>query len=201
MSLYLKNLPLILTTLLLPLNVFAISFTGGQGYGLVSLLKNANPSFVSYISAGIKLNKYLEFEYKSIDTSVRIPALPFRLVDVKYNKSIDSNGNETYIFYDTDTCGLSITLPISDFIYIKLLYGVGRGKIYEATVNSNTSYSVNLIKFFMQTISFELERPIKVSKSFMFYPKLGYITHFIHDAGIYKKAHSLYLALSVSYTI
>ncbi|MBN1113872.1 MAG: response regulator, partial [Oligoflexia bacterium] len=58
-----------------PVLLHAVSITGGQGYGLFTFSNTDKPSMVSYISAGIKFNRYIELQYKSVDTSLRMPVL------------------------------------------------------------------------------------------------------------------------------
>ena len=72
---------------LFSLPVFAsFEVTGGQGYGSFSLAGAGNLKAASIMYAGVKFSKYVEFKYVSLDTSIRMPLLPFRLFDVNYNK-------------------------------------------------------------------------------------------------------------------
>ena len=128
-----KKKLIIFCLMLIPSTGFAISVVGGQGYGSFRLSGAGSTSLASVMSVGVRFNKYIELKYLSMDTSFRMPLLPLRLADINYSSHILPNGDTSYIYYDSDVLGVSLSLPFTEKIGMSAMYGYGRAKIYNFT--------------------------------------------------------------------
>ena len=192
----------IICLLVFSLPVFAsFDVTGGQGYGSFSLAGAGDTKAASLMYAGIKFNKYIEFKYLSLDTSVRMLALPFRLFDVNYNKRT-SGGSTQYTSYDSDVFGLNFSLPINDIWSISALYGLGRSKITEVTERGAGDDDLATIhKGLVQVVDIQTSMCFKWGDSFLFSPAIGWMIHFLDNKSSYSNATSAYAAVTVSYLL
>jgi len=188
-----KKIILILVGVLPSISFAGISVFGGQGYGAFRLSGAGHPNLSSVIIAGIKFSEYLDFRYMSLDTALRMPVLPFRAMDVKYNK----RGN-TYTSYDSDVLGLSFNIPITNNIRLGLLYGAGRSEITELTEQPSGDYTAVIHEGFLQAFNAELAMTVPF-RMLLISPKIGVLTHFLDDKSGYNNAMSYYLAVSVAY--
>lgn len=190
-----KKILLIITfVVMLPSSAIAgVSVFGGQGYGAFRLSGADSVSLSSIMIAGIKFSEYFDFRYMSMDTSLRMPVLPFRIVDIKYNKVGD-----TYTAYDSDMFGLSFNIPFTSYFKLGLLYGLGKSKITSMTKQVSGDYSAIIHKGFMQALNFELVWSMPLDM-LLISPKIGVITHFLDDKSGYNNAASYYLAVSLTY--
>lgn len=185
---------IVIICLSLPATSFAgISIFGGQGYGVFRLSGAGHPNISSVIVAGIKFSEYIDFRYMSLDTSLRMPVLPFRAVDIKYNKRGD-----TYTSYDSDVLGLSFNIPLWSGFRLGLMYGAGRSEITDLTKQPSGDYTAYIHEGFMQAFNAELGMTIPF-RMFLISPKIGVLTHFLDSDSGYNNAMSYYLSVSVSY--
>jgi len=195
-----KILIIILFTFSVP--VFAMfDIEGGQGYGTFKLAGAGDTKAASIMYAGLKFNKYIEFRYISLDTSIRMPVLPFRLFDVNYNKRTQG-GSVKYTTYDSDVFGLNFSLPINNIWSISVLYGLGRSKTTEVTVGSSDDDDTATIhKGLVQVVDIQTSMSFKWGESFLVSPSAGWMMHFLDNKSKYANASSVYAALTVSYLL
>ena len=178
-----------------------IDVEGGQGYGSFGLAGAGNTKAASIIYAGIKFSKYIEFKYLSLDTSIRMPVLPFRLFDVNYNKRTEG-GHIKYTSYDSDVFGLNFSLPITEFWSVSALYGLGRSKITEVTQQGVGDDDLATIhKGLVQAVDIQTSMCFKWGESFLVSPSVGWMIHFLDNKSAYSNANSVYAALTVSYAL
>ena len=195
-----RKLFIVLLLLVVPSLCHALSVTAGQGYGTFRLSGAGDTTAASIMSVGVKFNKYIELKYLSLDTSIRMPVLPFRLWDVNYNTHTASNGSRTYIYYDSDVFGLSLSLPFKDLWGISAMYGYGRVRISSITAtpgvnNPNAVLYYGPAHVFNSTVYFN----IPVWKILLFTPSLGTMMHFLESKSGYSNAMSWYFTVSVTY--
>jgi len=175
----------------------AISIVGGQGYSAFRLSGAGVTSLASVMTASVKFNRYIAIKYLSLDTSFRMPVLPFRLVDIKY--AYKTNG--TYTTYDSDVFGLALTLPFSDFVELSAFYGLGRSRVYTVTEISGSDPTAVMHKGLIHAFNSELTFNIPVWKVLQCSPGAGVIIHFLDKNAGFKNALAWYAALSVSYIL
>lgn len=190
-----KKIILILFGLVPSLGFAELSVFAGQGYGAFRLSGAHDTNLASIMIAGIKFSRYFDFRYMSVDTSLRMPVLPFRIVDIKYKKAGD-----TYTYYDSDVFGLSFTVPFSEHIKLGLMYGIGKSKIYEMTGLGSGEYTATIHKGLIHAVNAELVGMFRM-KMLLISPSLGMMTHFLDKDAGYDNAMTCYIALSVSYLI
>ncbi len=188
-----KKAILILSFLFPSLSFAGVSVFAGQGYGSFRLSGAGSSNMASVMLAGIKFSEYFDFRYMSLDTSLRMPLLPFRIIDMRYAKS----GN-TYTYYDSDVFGLSFNIPFNEHIRFGLMYGLGKLKIYEMTEQSSGEYTANIHKGLLHAVNAELVGTFDLNV-LRFSPTIGVLTHFLDKDAGYDNAMSIYLGLSVSY--
>jgi outer membrane protein assembly factor BamA len=184
----------------LPLSAF-FDIAGGQGYGSFNLAGTGNTKAASIMYAGIRFNRYIEFKYLSLDTSIRMPVLPFRLFDVNYNKRT-TGGFTKYTSYDSDVFGLNFSLPINNIWSVSALYGLGRSKITEVTQNgAGDDDAATLHKGLVHVVDLQTSMSFNWGESFIVSPMIGWMIHFLDNKSSYANASSVYAAVTVSYLL
>jgi len=180
----------------------SINVVGGQGYGVFRLAGAGSTNASSIMYVGVQLNKYIEFKYVSLDTSIRMPVLPFRLYEVKYHERSEGGVNK-YTYYDSDVFGLNLTLPINDHWSISGLYGLGRSRISEVTPNGAASGDdlVTLHKGLIQLVDIQTSMHFKLNDVLLISPAIGGMVHFLDRKSTYSNALSIYGAVTVSYLL
>jgi hypothetical protein len=179
----------------------SFDITGGQGYGSFRLAGAGNTKAASMMYAGIRFSRYIELRYISIDTSIRMPLLPFRLFDVNYNKRTEG-GFTKYTSYDSDVFGLNFSLPINDVWSISAIYGLGRSKITEVTEKGSGEDDLAIIhRGLVQLVDIHTSMCFKWGESFLVSPTLGFMMHFLDNKSNYSNAASVYGAVTVSYLL
>jgi hypothetical protein len=188
-----------------PSSLFSVSITGTQGYSAFGLDMREKFSLASVMSAGVRFNKYFEIRYLSLDTSLRMPVLPFRVIDVKYNKHITSDNRVGYLFFDSDIIGAEFSYPLDDYLIFSFYYGIGRGKMSEVTMYGSPDNLDSIIR--RQDIIHVVNPSIKTSfttplgKALVFLPTLGAMVFYMGDKLQFKRAYAFYLALSLFYEL
>jgi hypothetical protein len=185
-----------------PVTLSAVTLVAGQGYGSFRLSGAGSTSLASIMTVGLKFNKYIELKYLSLDTSIRMPVMPFRLYDMKYAGSKDALGNDKYTYYDSDVVGLSLSFPFTDTFGISALYGFGRARVYENTqLVGAVDSTATIHKGAVHVFNMELYMDILWGRVLIFTPHLGTMMHFLDKNAGYKNAMSWYLTVSVSYLL
>ena len=179
-----------------------LQVAGGQGYGSFRLAGAGSTKAASVLYAGIKFCKYFELRYSSLDTSLRMPVLPFRLVELKYNEKNNGRVN-TYTAYDSDVFGLNVLLPLTERWQFSVLYGIGRSKISQITQNGapNDNDLAVIHRGLIHAVDVQTTYNFKVMDVFFLSPKIGVLTHFLDGKSGYSNAMSIYAAMSVSYLL
>jgi hypothetical protein len=193
---------IILALMLCSVPLLAVEVVGGQGYGSFRLAGAGSTSAASIMYVGVKFNKYIELRYVSLDTSIRMPVLPFRLYDINYNARSDGGVNK-YTYYDSDVFGINLTLPVNDHWSISALYGLGRSRISEITKNATAlgDFFTVLHMGLIQLVDIQTAMHFKVSDAFVVSPALGCMVHFLDSKSAYSNALSVYSAVTVSYLL
>jgi hypothetical protein len=191
---------LFLLSLLASAPAFAISVVAGQGYGTFRLSGAGATSMASVMSVGVQFNKYIEIKYMSLDTSIRMPVMPFRLYDMKYSGYTDAAGSEHYVYYDSDVVGLSLTLPIADVFGWSVLYGFGRARVSNITqAVGAVDPTATLHRGPVHVFNTDVHMDIPWGRVLLITPHAGAIMHFLDKDAGYKNAMSWYATVSISY--
>jgi hypothetical protein len=188
-----KKIIIVLAMIFPSLAFSGISVFGGQGYGAFRLAGASSVNLSSIMIAGIKFSEYFDFRYLSLDTALRMPVLPFRVLDIKYNKNGD-----TYTSYDSDVFGISFNIPVTERFKIGLLYGLGKSEIGNLTKQSSGDYIATIHKSFIQAFNAELTWTMPF-EMFIVSPKIGMLMHFLDKDSGYDNAASYYGAVSITY--
>jgi len=180
----------------------AFSVIAGQGYGTFRLSGAGSTSLSSIMTVGIQFNKYIGLKYLSLDTSIRMPVMPFRLYDMKYAGYKDALGNDRYTYYDSDVVGLNLTLPFADVFGVSVLYGFGRARVYDITqVPGAVDPTARIHKGAVHVFNADAHMDIPWGRVLLFTPHLGTMMHFLDKDAGYKNAMSWYFTVSVSYLL
>lgn len=189
-----------LSLFFIPQTLSAMKLVAGQGYGSFRLSGAGSTGLASLMTVGLKFNKYIELKYLSLDTSIRMPVMPFRLYDTKYAGYKDPLGNDRYISYDSDVVGLSVSFPFTDTFGISALYGFGRARLYEITQTVGAVDSTATIHTGpVHVLNMDLYMDIPWGRVLLFTPHFGTMMHFLDKDAGYKNAMSWYFTVSVSY--
>ncbi|MCX6112639.1 MAG: hypothetical protein NTY22_05055 [Proteobacteria bacterium] len=195
-----KRVLIIFCLMLVPSMGFAISIVGGQGYGTFRLSGAGSTSLASIMTVGVKFNKYIELKYLSLDTSFRMPVLPFRIYDVNYNNHVMPNGDTNYIYYDSDVFGLSLSLPFTENIGISAMYGLGRAKIYSFTKTPGIDDPTAVLhRGLVQVFNSDVHINIPIWDPIVLTPAIGTMMYFLDSKSGYSNAMSWYFMVSASY--
>ena len=195
-----KYLLILTLCFFIPASSFAISVVGGQGYGSFRLSGAGSTSMGSIMTVGVRFNKYIELKYLSLDTSIRMPVMPFRLYDLKYASATDSNGDTHYTYYDSDVMGLNLTLPVTNRIGWSVLYGFGRAITSRLTqVVGVTDPTATIHKGAVHVFSSDVHADFQIGKTLVLTPAIGTMVHFLDKDAAYKNAMSWYTTVSVCY--
>ncbi len=179
----------------------SFDIAGGQGYGSFRLAGAGSTKAASIMYAGVRFSKYVELKYVSLDTSIRMPLLPFRLFDTNYNKRTEG-GLTKYTSYDSDVFGLNFSLPINDLWSVSALYGLVRAKIPEVTDEGSGNDDLAIIhKGLIQVLDIQTSMNFKWGESFLVSPAVGFMMHFLDNKSNYSNAASVYGAVTVSYLL
>jgi hypothetical protein len=184
-------------------NVYAFSVTGSQGYGLFGFDPKHTFGLASIMSAGIRFNEYFEIKYFSVDTSFRMPVLPFRLVDAKYMPFTDSQGRTNYTFFDSDLIGINLSYPLHKYFIPSLYYGIGRGKIFAVTLDNSPQDTVSMTMKhdFIQVLNPSVRANFNITDTLVISPTIGAMFFYMNDNLPYRHAYSYFMAVSVFYQL
>jgi len=184
----------------LPLFAF-FDIAAGQGYGSFMLSGAGNTKAASIMYVGVRFSRYIELKYVSLDTSIRMPVLPFRLFETNYNKRTEG-GYTKYTSYDSDIFGLNLSLPINDVWSISALYGLGRAKITQITENGSGDNDLATIhRGLVQVVDLQTSMCFKWGEFFLVTPAIGWMLHFLDNKSGYSNAASVYGAVTISYLL
>ena len=197
-----KRTLIIFCLILIPSVGFAINVVGGQGYGTFRLSGAGSTSLASVMNVGVKFNKYIELKYLSLDTSFRMPVLPLRLLDINYNSHLMPNGDNTYIYYDSDILGVSLSLPFTEKMGMSVMYGYGRAKIYKFIRTPGVEDpTATLHKGPVHVFNSDVHMDMPAWGPIVFTPAIGTMMHFLDSKSGYSNAMSWYLTVSASYSL
>ncbi len=193
---------IILVLLLCSSPLFAINIVGGQGYGAFRLAGAGSTNASSVMYVGLQFNRYIEFRYISLDTSVRMPVLPFRLYDTQYH-SRSEGGKDKYTYYDADIFGINLSLPINEHWSVSALYGLGRSRISEITKDAASQGDdvATMHMGLIQAVDIQTSMHFKMTDSLLITPMVGGMIHFLDNKSAYSNAVSIYAAVRVAYIL
>ena len=193
---------IILALMLCSVPLLAFDVVGGQGYGTFRLTGAGSTNGASIMYVGVKFNKYIELRYVSLDTSIRMPVLPFRLYDINYHLRNDGGVNK-YTYYDSDVFGVNLTLPVNDHWSISALYGLGRSRISEITKNATPSGDdlTVLHMGLIQLVDIQTAMHFRMNEVLLLSPTVGCMIHFLDSKSAYSNALSVYTAVTVTYLL
>jgi hypothetical protein len=179
-----------------------INIVGGQGYGTFRLAGAGTTNASSVMYVGVQFNKYIELRYSSLDTSIRMPVLPFRLYDTNYHLRSEGGANK-YTYYDSDVFGINLTLPITSRWSVSALYGLGRSRISEITKNGAPSGDDLAVMHMglIQAVDIQTTMHFKLNEVLLISPSIGCMIHFLDKKSAYNNALSVYTAVTVSYLL